>query len=72
MTKAELIAEKSSMKIELQNLRTSVKGVFSYEKLQQINIEIDKINIRMSLIDKELEIINLEEAFAKEQAAENS
>lgn len=70
MTKAELIAEKSAMKTELQNLRQGIKGVFSHDSMQNIELEIQKITTRINLIDMELSIMNQEEAFAKEQAFE--
>ena len=70
MTKAELMAEKSAMKTELQNLRQGIKGVFSHDSMQNIELEIQKITTRINLIDMELSIMNQEEAFAKEQAFE--
>lgn len=67
MTKAELIAEKSTIKTELQLLRQQTKGVFTYKEMEKIRLELEKINTRMSLIDKEIEILTEEELFSKEQ-----
>ena len=67
MTKAELIAEKSTIKTELQLLRQQTKGVFTSKEMEKIRLELEKINTRMSLIDKEIEILTEEELFSKEQ-----
>lgn len=67
MTREELIREKIAIKKELQALRNAIKSVSTQNGMQNIQLEISKVNTRLSLIDKELELVQLEESFVKEQ-----
>lgn len=67
MTREELIREKIAIKEELQSLRNAIKSVATQNGMQNIQLEISKVNTRLSLIDKELELVQLEENFVKEQ-----
>ena len=67
MTKEELIREKIAIKEELRALRNAIKSVSTQNGMQNIQLEISKVSTRLSLIDKELELVQLEESFVKEQ-----
>lgn len=67
MTREQLIAEKLALKTEYNLLRKQISSVTTSNGFQNIQLEIQKIDTKMNLIDKELELVQLEENFIKEQ-----
>ena len=66
MTKKDLLEEKLALKIEYQNLRKQISSVSTLNGFQNIQLEISKVDTKMNLIDKELELVQLEENLLQE------
>lgn len=62
MNREELIREKLALKIEYNLLRKQISSVTTSNGFQNIQLEIQKIDTKMNLIDKELELVQLEES----------
>lgn len=63
----ELLEEKIAMQEEYKLIRNAIKSVTTHNGMQNLQLEINKLDTRLTLIDKELELVQLEENFLKEQ-----
>ena len=62
----ELLEEKIAMQEEYKLIRNAIKSVTTHNGMQNLQLEINKLDTRLTLIDKELELVQLEENFLKE------